>query len=608
MTTNSSMSTLPLQQYLNELHANLQFEIDGEVASYIPELTRVDPEAFGIVLVTVDGAIYEVGQVDMTFTIQSISKAIVYGIALMDKGLEGVFEKVGVEPSGEAFNSISLESESGRPMNPMINAGAIATTGLVAGDTAKDRLNHILSEFEKYTGHPVEIDAEVYQSEKETGHRNRAISHLLRNADILSGDPEEVLDIYFKQCSINVTAKDLALMGACLANNGVNPKTGETALDPQYVEKVTSVMSTCGMYDYSGNWAFNVGLPAKSGVGGGIMAVLPGQFGLGVFSPRLDARGNSTRGIKVCTALSRDFGLHMLKATRGLSSSVIRVTYDATTVNSNRLRDTEETQILEQHGKNIRVYELQGQLIFSAADSIVRTLNEDLGSSPYLILDFKRVVDMDIASIKLLQQLCSVAARQNKKLFLSATQHLQPFRHHLAKFVDIDDMLKFVDLDHALEWCENSLIADLLHTDSESGETPLSKQYLLADFSDEEIRELENIGHQRTYSAGETIFKAGEKGESFFLVTSGLVSSEITTQEGKRLRLVSMSPGMSIGEFALVTNNPRSTNCTAIVDTTCIEVLFKDIEPDMKSRLLVNLARELARRLTKDARELAVIG
>lgn len=608
MTTTPDTSALPLQKYLEELHANLQFETDGEVASYIPELTRADPEAFGIVLVTVDGETYEVGQVDMPFTIQSISKALVYGIAVMDNGLEAVFQKVGVEPSGEAFNSISLEPENGRPMNPMINAGAIATTGLVSGETPDERLGHILAAFEKYVGHTVEVDQAVYQSEKDTGHRNRAISHLLRNADILSGDPEEVLDIYFKQCSINVTAKDLAMMGACLANNGVNPKTGATALDPQYVEKVTSVMSTCGMYDFSGNWAFDVGLPAKSGVGGGIMAVLPGQFGLGVFSPRLDSRGNSTRGIKVCTAVSKDFGLHMFKVARGLSSSVIRVAYDATTVNSRRLRGVEETDVLAKHGQSIQVYELQGELTFGSTDSVVRTVSQHLETLPYLILDFKRVTDIDVASAKLLQRICSNTAKDSKALFLSSTQHLPFFRRHLARFLDIDEMLQFVDLDHALEWCENQLIETHLGPAARPENVPLSKQYLVWDFNGEELKELEEICHERQYVAGEVIFEAGTQGESFYFVTSGLISSEIKTKDKKDLRLVSMSPGMSIGEFALVTHDSRSTNCRAIVNSSCLEVFFNDLNEKMKNRLLVNLARELARRLTKDTREMAVIG
>ena len=391
----------PMQRYLEDLHARLAGLSEGEVASYIPELTLSDPDWFGIALVTVDGNVYQVGDARQPFTVQSISKAFVYGIALEDNGIDEVFRKVGVEPSGEAFNSISLEPDTGRPLNPMINAGAIATTGLVRGDDADQRFSRILGRFERYTGRAVSLNEAVYRSERDTGHRNRAIAHLLRNADILSGAPEDVLDVYFKQCSINVTARDLALMGACLANGGVNPITGVVALDKRYVEKVLSVMSTCGMYDYSGNWIFSVGMPAKSGVGGGIMAVLPGQFGLGVFSPPLDAKGNSVRGIRVCEELSKDFGLHLFKVARATSSSVLRVSYDVSEIGSKRVRQEDERAVLQEHGYRVRSYELQGELVFGSTESVIKTISESLDRTEYVIMDFRRVVDLDSASIRL---------------------------------------------------------------------------------------------------------------------------------------------------------------------------------------------------------------
>ncbi|MGD8673366.1 MAG: glutaminase A, partial [Thiogranum sp.] len=289
----------PLQQYLESLHANLKDCNAGEVASYIPELLRVNHDGFGIAIATVDGHVYQVGDSQEPFTIQSISKAFVYGLALEDNGIETMAARVDVEPSGEAFNSISLRPDTGRPLNPMINAGAIATAAMVEGDKPESKLQRILASFGRYIGHPIKIDEQVFRSEKETGHRNRAIAHLLRSFEILKDPPEGILDVYFQQCSMLVSCRDLAVMGACLANNGVNPITGVRALKTEYVPKVLSVMGTCGMYDYSGNWVYTVGMPAKSGVGGGIVAVLPGQLGLAVFSPRLDERGNSVRGIKV---------------------------------------------------------------------------------------------------------------------------------------------------------------------------------------------------------------------------------------------------------------------------------------------------------------------
>jgi glutaminase len=314
----------PLQRYLETLHSEISDYKEGEVASYIPELLRADPEWFGIAIATVDGHVYQVGDSQQLFTIQSISKAFVYGLALEDNGLHNVADRVDVEPSGEAFNSISLRPDTGRPLNPMINAGAIATTSMVEGVDCDVKIKRIIECFTRYVGHDLDIDTEVYQSEKETGHRNRAIAHLLRSFNILEDPPDGILDAYFQQCSINVNCRDLAVMGACLANNGVNPITGVRTLKTEYVPKVLSVMGTCGMYDYSGNWVYTVGMPAKSGVGGGIVAVLPGQLGLAVFSPRLDERGNSARGIKVCERISADYGLHLYHSVRAFTKTQAR--------------------------------------------------------------------------------------------------------------------------------------------------------------------------------------------------------------------------------------------------------------------------------------------
>jgi glutaminase len=601
----------PMQHYLEDLHARLARLAEGEVASYIPELALARPEWFGIALVTVDGNVYQVGDAREPFTVQSISKAITYGIALEDNGIDDVFNKVGVEPSGEAFNSISLEPETGRPLNPMINAGAIATTGLINGKTAEERLARILHRFEQYTGHPVTVNEAVYRSERDTGHRNRAIAHLLRNAEILTGMPEEVLDVYFKQCSIDVTARDLALMGACLANSGVNPITGVVALDKRHAEKVLSVMSTCGMYDYSGNWIFSVGMPAKSGVGGGIMAVLPGQFGLGVFSPPLDRKGNSIRGIRVCEDLSRDFGLHLFKVARATSSSVLRVTYNASSVNSRRVRNEGERAILLQHGEGIRVFELQGELMFGSTDSVIKTMLEGLQDTGYVILDFRRVVEVDSASARLLADLCVILAQQGKQLFFTGTGDNHAFRRYLAKQatgVNTTELLRFADSDRALEWCEDEVIRELDPALDVEAQIPVEGQYLCDGLDAEDIARLCRVCRKRVFHPGEVIFHAGDRGECFYLVASGLVDVVVKGQDRKERRLVTMRSGMSVGEFAMVTNQPRSAEARAVVETTCYEVGFEDIEEDLKARLLVNLGKELARRLSKEAQQFQAIG
>lgn len=308
--------TSPFRNYLTDLHAKYSSIDDGAVADYIPELALAKPEWFGICVITKEGQIFEVGDCDKLFTIQSISKAFVFGMALEDRGREYVNSKVNVEPTGEAFNSIVLDEATNRPYNPMVNAGAIATADLIKGENGTERLKRMLAMFQRYTGREHDVNVPVFLSEKATGFRNRAMAYLMRNFGMISDKIDETLDLYFQQCSIMVNAKDLAMLSATLANGGVNPVTKERAIDERYVQDVVSVMLTCGMYDGSGEWTYKVGMPAKSGVGGGITAVVPNKLGIGTFSPLLDAKGNSVRGIKVCQDISQDFGLHIFNAAK----------------------------------------------------------------------------------------------------------------------------------------------------------------------------------------------------------------------------------------------------------------------------------------------------
>jgi glutaminase len=322
MTENSSTGALddligglkavvaPFRGTLQALHAKYREISDGKIANYIPELALAKPEWFGISVVTCDGQSFDVGDYEQLFSIQSVSKPFVFGMALEEHGREEVLKKVGVEPTGEAFNAIVLDEASNRPFNPLVNAGAIATADLIRGKDFSERIKKLLAAFSRYAGRELHIDNAIFMSERATGHRNRAIAHLMLNFGMVSDKVEESLELYFQQCSILVNAHDLAVMGATLANAGVNPITKQRALDQHYVKDLLSIMLTCGMYDYAGEWAYRVGLPAKSGVGGGISAVMPGLGGIGIFSPLLDVRGNSVRGIKVCEELSERFGLH----------------------------------------------------------------------------------------------------------------------------------------------------------------------------------------------------------------------------------------------------------------------------------------------------------
>lgn len=309
-----------LQTAIDELHEKYRPLTGGHVATYIPELGNADPEDFAISLASASGRQFDVGDYDRTFTIQSVSKPFVFGLALETFGHPKVAAHVGVEPSGEAFNAITLQDGSNRPHNPMINAGAITVAALLHARHGDEAFDLVLERLSLAAGRPLAVDEAVFESERRTGHRNRAIAHLLLNFGLVHERAEQALDVYFRQCAVLVTTRDLAVMGATLANMGRNPLTGAVAFDVGTVKSILAIMFTCGMYDYSGEWAFRVGLPAKSGVSGGVVAVVNRQLGIATFSPRLDARGNSQRGIEVCAELAGRFGLHAFDCLNGGSS------------------------------------------------------------------------------------------------------------------------------------------------------------------------------------------------------------------------------------------------------------------------------------------------
>lgn len=291
-----SFSSTLLRQELEKIFVSQQKNQQGHPATYIPELAKANRDHFSLALVTTQGEVLSFGDKEVRFTMQSTSKPFLYSLALKTKGPEFVHSKVGVEPTGEAFNSIiELEEKSHRPFNPMINSGAIATTSLIAGVSTDEKFLAIQKHFQELAGKPLDLDEKVYLSEKATAHRNRAISYLMKYFNVLEEDIEETLDVYFRQCSLLVTTVDLAMMAATLANKGRQPQTGKQVLSPEEVSRTLSLMFTCGMYDSAGEWAFNVGLPAKSGVSGAVFAVVPGKFGIAGFSPNIDEKGHSYR-------------------------------------------------------------------------------------------------------------------------------------------------------------------------------------------------------------------------------------------------------------------------------------------------------------------------
>lgn len=294
------------------IDSNKKYTAEGKVASYIPELSKANPEDLGIAVVTLGGKEYTAGDVDKKFTIQSISKVITLMLAILHNGKKNVFSKVGMEPTGDSFNSIvSLEVKNPhKPFNPMINAGAIATTALISGASHEEKIENILNFARKITGNDtIAINEEVYLSEKATGNRNRALAYFMKGNGHIHGDVEEILDLYFKQCAIEGTCRDIARIGAMLANDGVLPWSGERVISREVSRIVKTIMVTCGMYDASGEFAVHIGIPAKSGVGGGIMAAVPRRMGIGVYGPSLDNKGNSVAGGRVLRDLSKELDL-----------------------------------------------------------------------------------------------------------------------------------------------------------------------------------------------------------------------------------------------------------------------------------------------------------
>lgn len=279
---------------------------EGKNADYIPALAKVDPKLFGISVVTVEGKTFQKGDVDARFSIQSISKVFTLASVLETAGAKAVLDKLGVDATGQVFNSIlAIEQHQGKEMNPFVNPGAIAATSLVAGKTAEEKWARILAIHEAFAGRKLDIDEEVFQSEAATNERNQAIAKLMHAYGRLYFNPIASTDVYTRQCAISVNAADLAVMAATLANGGRNPITGKQVVSPDNVHRILAVMATAGLYDDSGIWLYEVGLPAKSGVGGGIIAVAPGRFGIAVFSPRLDAAGNSVRAQRAIGDISR---------------------------------------------------------------------------------------------------------------------------------------------------------------------------------------------------------------------------------------------------------------------------------------------------------------
>ena len=308
-------ATKDFQRLVDAAYAKYKDLKEGENANYIPILTETPSDLFGVVIVTKDGKVYSAGDVGYEFSIQSVSKPFTAALVMSQQGTEVLRQKIGVEPTGLPFNSkMALELYKARSVNPLVNAGAIAAVSLVQAKSEEDRWNQVLGNISDFAGRPLSVLEKVYQSEYTTAFGNRAIANLLFNYERLYSDPEEALRVYTRQCSIGVSAKDLGMMGATLANLGVNPVTGKRVMPAKDVPELLAVMATAGFYDESGDWMYDAGLPAKTGVGGGIVAVVPGRFAIATFSARLNEAGNSVRGLHAIRDIAGELGVGVFGA------------------------------------------------------------------------------------------------------------------------------------------------------------------------------------------------------------------------------------------------------------------------------------------------------
>ena len=588
----------PLLRFLDRCHADFSAETGGTVADYIPELGKADPAHFGISLATLDGHVYEVGDTRIPFTIQSMSKPFVFALALDTLGAARVESAIGVEPSGDPFNSIRLNADN-HPFNPMVNAGAIACSGLIHEAKGDGAFEYIRQALGRFAGRDLEVDEAVFASESATGDRNRAIAYLLRTSAVIKEDVDAVLEVYFRQCAILVTARDIAVMAATLANRGVNPVTGEQVMTPYAISRTLSVMTSSGMYDYAGEWIYRVGIPAKSGVGGGILAALPARLGLGSYSPRLDKHGNSVRGIKVCEALSLHYDLHMLNRSDDARNSII-ADYDIGKNPSRRSRRPHERKILAAHHRDVRVIELVGTLSFSNVDYVSR----QLAAKPrpqFVIFDLRRVTSMTRAGARL--------RRRGIPRTGGPRRHRDPVRHQagiraewniIGEWTgDLSNVRDFYLLDAAIEWAEDQVVYRYGGAIDFHETTELSEQPLLAGLTAEELTDLASIAHdQNAIGAGEKIVTAGDPATSLFFLRSGAV--HVTLPDG--IRLATLTAGMAFGEMALLESH-RSADVLADMAATAYEIPLRDFErfrkqhPRASERIMRNLAQLLADRL-----------
>ncbi|HET7414806.1 MAG TPA: glutaminase A [Arthrobacter sp.] len=597
----------PIESYLRALHAEIRELKHGTPYSAVPAMADVDPDNFGICLATVDGYIYEVGDTRKEFTLQSISKPFTYALALEDLGPEAVDRKVDVEPSGNSFTEISLAEGTGRPANAMINAGALAATGLIKGSGGRTAIKRIVNTYSDFAGRELASSDRIFQAELRQSDRNHALAYLLSSFDIIEDDPTTVLENYLRQCSVQITCRDLSIMAATLANAGHNPLTDKQVVEISTVERVLSVMMTSGMYDDAGAWVSNVGMPAKSGVGGGTLAVLPGQVGLAVFSPPLDEHGASVRGLATCQQLSTDMEMHFVRSARA-GRSAIRASYDIIEAPSGIRRNEEAAATLSEHGHRARVIELNGDLLFAGTESMVREISALDDDVELVILDLRRVDEVGGVALRMLSRIEQTLSAAERELVLIDGEGT------LAEtFADVGHVVPtFTTRTASVEFAENRLITKY----GDGVHLPVSVSVIdspaLSPLSPEDAKALAARMEAKTYDDGDIVRRVGQRFGGVFFIVSGRISTIATGPHGQRVKLTTLGAGMTFGELALGSEDRQETTEKAdgpvelmVLSADAIEEL-KAEDPRLAVELWMALTRDAYTRVDQYLRETAV--
>jgi glutaminase len=591
----------PIVQLLREIHGRFAGAVAGAPSARNARLAQADPQSFGLCLVTADGQIYEVGDTAQAFPMEALVRPFALGAVLESR------------PAPELLTRLGL-SGGGTGSSPLTDSGAAVVEQQICRAAGTNAVARVLEVLDAAAGRALRVDeayAKTIAAEPLAGGRTASA---LAAAGISGEDAENVAALHSRLNAVAVTCRDLGIMAATLANRGVNPVTGRMALGASRTDGVLSALSAFGMGEHSGEWLFEVGLPATYGAAGGFFAVLPGRLGLAVFSPALDAAGRSARGLAVCRTLARELEWHAFdQMTEG--PVVLRLRCHAGQVNSSRVRTPVEARVLREHGHTIKIYQLQGHLDFATTEVVIREVMRDFPEISYAILDCKRVVSLSASAGRLLGELLMTLDGAGKRLVFTHSAHLDGLRRFLQERLGeaLDGQFyTFRDGDFALEWCENRMMHEHLPTWQTVRSAALEDYELFAGLTAEELGLVGKLLLRRRYVQDDTIVKAGERADELFLLAYGLVSVTLRFEDGVAKRVATFAAGSIFGEMAMLDGCPRSANVEADTDCVCDVLRVEDFRrigeayPAIKIKMLENLGRILSQKLRKSNREITL--